>query len=43
MKCLVGTIRGNTVELSEPPGIADGQSVIVQLTVINDLLHGRGV
>lgn len=36
MKSLAGTIRGNTIELNEPPGIADGQAVIVQLTVIDD-------
>lgn len=42
IKSLAGTIRGNTVELNEPPGIADGQSVIVQLAVVNDPeLSGR--
>ena len=28
-----GTIRGKTIELDEDPGIADGQRVLVQITV----------
>jgi hypothetical protein len=36
MKSLAGTIRGNSVQLNEPPGIPDGQPVIVQLTVVAD-------
>jgi hypothetical protein len=34
MKTLSGIVRGNTIELAEPPGIAEGQHVLVQMTIV---------
>jgi len=34
MKALPGIVRGSTIELAEPPGIPEGQHVLVQMTEI---------
>lgn len=35
VKTVHGTVRGNTIELAESLGVAEGQQVEVQVTVVN--------
>lgn len=35
MKTLRGIVKGQTIELTEPPGVAEGEHVVVQLSIVN--------
>lgn len=35
MKTLTGIIRGKTIELTESPGIDEGETVLVQVMLVN--------
>ena len=36
MKTLTGIVRGRTIELTEAPEVAEGQRVLVQMTIVRD-------
>lgn len=43
IRTILGTVHGKTIELNEDPGAADGQTVEVRITLVQDKSAGAGI